>query len=147
MDLSRHKQVFFVKKRWFGLAVWLLFQVGSTACPGAVSSVCVEQERTGRAFWVRGSLQDKFLRTSLFFPPHYSYWKAGMVINLFPAWTCQGYFMMPTCSPCSAVLNSSFPFFYFFFPQICVSKRSLSVPSQLLFCRAEQVSLHFNLLN
>lgn len=134
MDLSRHKQVFFIKKRWFGLAVWLPFQVGSTACPGAVSSVCVEQERTGRAFWVRGSLQDKFLRTSLFFPPHYSYWKAGMVINLFPAWTCQGYFMMPTCSPCSAVLNSSFPFFYFFsLKYVCPRDHSVCPPS---FCFA-----------
>lgn len=69
-----------------------------------------------------------------------------MVINLFPASTCQGYFMLPTCSPCSAVFNSSFPFLILL-SQMYVSKGSLSVPSQLLFCGAEQACLHFNILN
>lgn len=45
MDLSSHKQFLFVKKG--GLDLLYDSQVGSTAWPGAVSSVCVEQEKMG----------------------------------------------------------------------------------------------------
>lgn len=45
MDLSSHNQGFSVKKD--GLDLRSDSQVGSTACPAAVSSVCVEQEKMG----------------------------------------------------------------------------------------------------